>query len=67
MTLHPELREEGSLQRYFAAKLGRERDYRGVELRLVDHAYESGVAKFTIKGSAKCVTQLSEPQVQRGD
>jgi hypothetical protein len=50
LTLHPELREEGSLERYFVARLGRERGYRGVELTaFVDQAYESGLAKFAIE------------------
>ena len=69
LTLHPELREEGSLERYFVAKLGRERGYRGVELTgFVDQAYESGLAKFAIEagmaagprqhnGITKCVTR----------
>jgi hypothetical protein len=50
LTLHPELREEGSLERYFVAKLGRERGYRGVELTaFVDQAYDCGLAKFAIE------------------
>jgi hypothetical protein len=50
LTLHPELREEGSLERYFVARLGRERGYRGAELTtFVDQAYESGLAKFAIE------------------
>jgi hypothetical protein len=50
LTLHPELREEDSLERYFVAKLGRERGYRGAELTtFVDQAYESGLAKFAIE------------------
>ncbi len=50
LTLHPELREEGSLERYFVARLGRERGYRGDELTtFVDQAYESGAAKFAIE------------------
>lgn len=48
--LHPELREEGSLERYFVAKLGRERGYRGAELTaFVEQAYASGLAKFAIE------------------
>jgi hypothetical protein len=50
LMLHPELREEGSLERYFVARLGRERGYRGAELTtFVDQAYESGLAKFAIE------------------
>lgn len=46
----PELREEGSLERYFVARLGRERGYYGVELTtFVEQAYESGLAKFAIE------------------
>lgn len=52
LTLHPELREENSLPRYFVAKLGRERGYRGAELTtFVDQAYESGLAKFAIEAA----------------
>jgi hypothetical protein len=50
LTLHPELREEGSLERYFVARLGRERGYRGAELTtFVEQAYKSGLAKFAIE------------------
>ena len=50
LTLHPELREDDSLERYFVAKLGRERGYRGVELTaFVDQAYRSGLAKLAIE------------------
>jgi hypothetical protein len=50
LTLHPELREEGSLERYFVARLGRERGYRGVELTaFVEEAYQSGLANFAIE------------------
>jgi hypothetical protein len=76
LTLHPELREEGSLERYFVARLGRDRGYYGAELTaFVDQAYESGLAKFAIEagmaagprqpnGSAKCVAHLSGDRVQ---
>jgi len=55
LTLHPELREDGSLERYFVARLGRERGYRGAELSaFVEQAYQSGLAKFAIEaGMAK--------------
>jgi hypothetical protein len=50
LTLHPELREEGSLERYFVARLGRERGYYGAELTaFVEQAYKSGLAKFAIE------------------
>ncbi len=50
LTLHPELREEGSLERYFVAKLGRERGHRGAELTaFVEQAYKSGLAKLAIE------------------
>jgi hypothetical protein len=50
LTLHPELREEGSLERYFVARLGRERGYRGAELTaFVEQAYQSGLARFAIE------------------
>jgi hypothetical protein len=50
LTLHPELREEGSLLRYFVARVGRERGFRGAELTtFVDQAYLSGVARFATK------------------
>src|ERR1700691_5012962 len=50
LTLHPELREEGSLERYFVARLGRVRGYRGAELTtFVEQAYKSGLAKFAIE------------------
>jgi hypothetical protein len=76
LTLHPELREEGSLERYFVARLGRERGYRGAELTtFVEQAYESGLAKFAIEagmatgprqpsGIARCVAHLEEAQLQ---
>ncbi len=49
-TLHPELREEGSLERYRVARLGRERGHRGAELTaFVEQAYESGLAKSVIE------------------
>jgi hypothetical protein len=50
LTLHPELREECSLERYFVARLGRQRGYRGAELTtFVEQAYKSGLAKFAIE------------------
>jgi hypothetical protein len=50
LTLHPELREAGSLERYFVAKLGRQRGYYGAELTaFVEQAYTSGLAKFAIE------------------
>ncbi len=77
LTLHPELREEGSLERYFVAGLGRERGYRGAELTtFVEQAYQSGLAKFAIEAgmasgprhggtSAKCVrANLGEEPIQ---
>jgi hypothetical protein len=78
LTLHPELREEGSLERYFVARLGRNRGYYGAELTaFVDQAYNSGLAKFAIEagmaagptqpnGPAKCVAHLSEVQTSPG-
>jgi DNA-binding transcriptional regulator YiaG len=76
-TLHPELREEGSLERYFVARLGRERGYRGAELTtFVEQAYQSGLAKFAIEagmaagprqpsGIAECVTHPSADPIQQ--
>ena len=50
LTLHPELREEGSLERYFVAKLGRERGHYGAELTaFVEQAYQSGLARFAVE------------------
>jgi hypothetical protein len=66
LTLHPGLREEGSLERYFVAKLGRERGYRGTELTtFVEQAYQSGLAKFAIEaGMAAGPRQVPPPQVR---
>lgn len=76
LTLHPELREEGSLERYFVARLGREQGYSGVDLTtFVEQAYKSGLAEFAIKagmaaeprhpnGIAKCVTHLDGAQIR---
>lgn len=66
LTLHPELREEGSLERYFVARLGRERGYRGVELTaFVENAYQSGLAKFAIDaGMASGPRQVALSQVR---
>jgi hypothetical protein len=63
LTLHPELREKGSLERYFVAKLGRERGYYGAELTaFVDEAYKSGLAKFAIEsGMAAGPRQPNSP------
>ena len=48
--LHPELRDDGCLERYFVAKLGRQQGHRGEKLtEFVDRAYETGLAKFAIE------------------
>ncbi len=50
LTLHPELRGDGSLERYFVARLGRERGYRGAELTVfVEKAYQSSLAQTATK------------------
>jgi hypothetical protein len=76
LALHPELREEGSLERYFVARLGRARGYYGPELTsFVEQAYKSGLAKLAVEagmaagprqpnGIAKCVTHLKGAQIQ---
>lgn len=42
---HPELREEGSLFRYFVAKAGRKKGLRGVDVtKFVDDSFADGTA-----------------------
>lgn len=56
--LHPELRPEDSLERYFVAKLGRQQGHRGAELTtFVERAYETGLAKFAIEAGMADRTQ----------
>lgn len=58
LTLHPELREEGSLERYFVAKLGRQHGYYGAELTVfVEQAYKCGLAKFAIEAGMAAGTR----------
>ena len=54
------------MERYFVARLGRERGYRGAELTtFVEQAYQSGLAKFAIEaGMASGPRQVALSQVR---
>jgi hypothetical protein len=60
--MHPELREEGSLPRYFVAKAGRKNGLRGKELTaFVEDQYQRGtwwrlVPEAVLKGEPKIST-----------